>query len=606
MSPRVGHGRALGAACLVAAALGACAGPADGPTVAEAETFVAAAEARLLELWQVAERAAWVQQNFLSRDTNGIAAAADAELMAATTDLANAAARFNALDLPEAVGRKLMLLRTSLAAVAPSDPGLQQELAGVLAEMESAYGQGQYCPDDGEACLDLPAVERLVAEGRDTDALLDVWEGWRSVARPMRPRYERFVEIANAGAVELGFADVGEMWRSRYDMPPDAFRAELERLWGQVRPLYESLHCLVRAELADEYGTAMVPPDGAIPAHLLGNLWSQSWGHVFDLVAPRSAGRGYDLTRQLERNRVDPREMVRYGERFFSSLGFEPLPDTFWTRSLFVQPADRDVVCHASAWNLDFEDDLRIKMCIDVTGEHFVTIHHELGHNYYQRAYRARDPLFRTSANDGFHEGIGDTIALSITPEYLVRVGLLSRAPAPAAGDIPFLLRQALDKIAFLPFGLLVDQWRWQVFAGEVAPDRYNDVWWRLREEYQGVRPPAPRTVADFDPGAKYHVPANVPYTRYFLAHILQFQFHAALCAAAGVEGPLHRCSIFESAEAGARLRSMLEMGASRPWPEALEAIAGTREMDATAVLDYFAPLGVWLDEQNAGRSCGW
>ena len=431
-------------------------------------------------------------------------------------------------------------------------------------------------------------------------------KGWRSVARPMRPRYERFVEIANAGAVELGFADVGEMWRSRYDMPPDAFRAELERLWGQVRPLYESLHCLVRAELADEYGTAMVPPDGAIPAHLLGNLWSQSWGHVFDLVAPRSAGRGYDLTRQLERNRVDPREMVRYGERFFRSLGFEPLPDTFWTRSLFVQPADRDVVCHASAWNLDYEDDLRIKMCIDVTGEHFVTIHHELGHNYYQRAYRARDPLFRTSANDGFHEGIGDTIALSITPEYLVRVGLLNRAPAPAAGDIPFLLRQALDKIAFLPFGLLVDQWRWQVFAGEVAPDRYNDVWWRLREEYQGVRPPAPRTAADFDPGAKYHVPANVPYTRYFLAHILQFQFHAALCAAAGVEGPLHRCSIFESAEAGSRLRSMLEMGASRPWPEALEAIAGTREMDATAVLDYFAPLGAWLDEQNAGRSCGW
>ena len=596
--------RSLGAACLLAAALGACAGPDDEPTAAAAERFVRAAEMQLLDAWRSAGRAAWVQQNFISPETSAIAAAANAEMMAVTMDLANAAARFNALELPETLGRKLLLLRTSLTGVAPSDPALQQELAGIQAEMESAYGQAEHCPRDGEACLDLPAMERLLAEERDTDALLDLWAGWRAAARPTRQRYERFVEIANAGAVELGFADTGEMWRSRYDMPAEAFHTGIERLWGQVRPLYESLHCLVRAELADEYGTAIVPPDGVIPAHLLGNMWSQSWGNVYDLVAPQSAGRGYDLTRQLERNRVDALEMVRYGERFFSSLGFAPLPETFWTRSLFVQPADREVVCHASAWNLDYDDDLRIKMCIDVTGEHFVTIHHELGHNYYQRAYRYQDPLFRTGAHDGFHEGIGDTIALSITPEYLVRVGLLNRVPA--AGDIPFLLRQALDKIAFLPFGLLVDQWRWQVFAGEVAPEEYNAAWWRLREEYQGVGPPLPRSEADFDPGAKYHVPANVPYTRYFLAHILQFQFHAALCAAAGNQGPLHRCSIFESAEAGARLRAMLEMGASRPWPEALEAIAGTRRMDAAAVLDYFAPLRAWLDEQNAERACGW
>jgi len=244
-------------------------------------------------------------------------------------------------------------------------------------------------------------------------------------------------------------------------------------------------------------------------------------------------------------------------------------------------------------------------MCIRITGEDFVVVHHELGHNYYQRAYQHQAPLYRTSANDGFHEGIGDTVALSITPEYLVKVGLLNRVPADD-GDIGLLLGQALDKIAFLPFGLLVDQWRWQVFAGEITPDRYNEAWWELRERYQGVRSPLVRDETFFDPGAKYHVPANVPYTRYFLAHILQFQFHRALCAAAGNEGPLHRCSIYESKDAGELLVEMLEMGASQPWPDALEVIAGTRQMDATAILDYFAPLQVWLDEQNTGRQCGW
>ena len=388
-------------------------------------------------------------------------------------------------------------------------------------------------------------------------------------------------------------------------MPPDDLTVELERLWGQVRPLYESLHCLVRAKLADEYGSAVVPPDEPIPAHLLGNMWSQSWTNIYDVVGPARSDPGYDLTQLLESNRVDELEMVRFGERFFSSLGFDPLPATFWERSLFVQPVDRDVVCHASAWDLDAESDVRIKMCIEVNDEDFVTIHHELGHNYYQRAYQHQSALHRTSANDGFHEGIGDTIALSITPEYLAEVGLLRRVPPPDR-DLGLLLRLALDKVAFLPFGLMVDQWRWKVFSGEIGPEEYNQGWWDLRTEYQGIRPPVPRSEADFDPGAKYHIPANTSYTRYFLAHILQFQFHRALCEVAGIEGPLHRCSIFGSLEAGERLNTMLEMGASRPWPDALEVVTGQREMDATAILDYFAPLQVWLDEQNAGRSCGW
>ncbi len=589
----------------MATGMAACATDELGPTVEDALVFITDAEARLLDLWIKAGKAAWVKNNFITVDTNAISAGTNADLMAATTELASAAARFNALDLPEDLERKLMLLKTSLTAVAPSTKALQQELSEILSEMEGTYGKGEYCPGGDENCLDLPTMERMFAERRETDELLDVWKGWRTVSRLMRPQYQRFVELANAGAVELGFADVGDMWRSGYDMPPEQFTGELERLWEQVRPLYEALHCHVRAELGEEYGTAVVSPEEPIPAHLLGNMWSQTWVNIIDIVGPRNRGMGYDLTRQLRRKRVDEVSMVRYAERFFRSLGFEPLPSTFWERSLFIKPVDREVVCHASAWDLDYESDVRIKMCISVNAEDFVTVHHELGHNYYQLAYSAQDPLYRTSANDGFHEGIGDTIALSITPEYLVKVGLLDRVPQ-ATNDIGLLFRLALDKIAFLPFGLLVDQWRWKVFSGEIAPEEYNQRWWQLREQYQGIRPPVSRSEADFDPGSKYHVPANTPYTRYFLAYILQFQFHRAVCEAAGFEGPLHRCSIFESAQAGARLAAMLEMGASRPWPDALEVIAGTREMDATAILDYFSPLAAWLEEQNEGRACGW
>ena len=576
-----------------------------GPTVEEALAFVDDAEMRLLEAWIDAERAGWVQSNFITDDTTAIAARAQTVVIGATMALATEAARFDGIAVPEETERKLRLLKTSMALAAPADPALQAELAEITTSMASAYGKGEYCPDAGAECLDLPQMERRFAESRDTDELLDLWTGWRTISPPMRSQYARFAELANAGARDLGFTDLGDLWRSGYDMPPDAFTSELERLWSQVRPLYESLHCHVRAKLADEYGSAVAPPGEPIPAHLLGNMWSQSWTNIYDIVGPERSDPGYDLTQLLESNRVDELEMVRYGERFFSSLGFDPLPATFWERSLFTQPVDRDVVCHASAWDLDYESDVRIKMCIEVNDEDFVTIHHELGHNYYQRAYQHQSPLHRTSAHDGFHEGIGDTIALSITPEYLAEVGLLRRVP-PADRDLGLLLRLALDKIAFLPFGLMVDQWRWKVFSGEIAPEEYTQGWWDLRTEYQGVRAPVPRSETDFDPGAKYHIPANTSYTRYFLAHILQFQFHRALCEVAGVEGPLHRCSIYGSLAAGERLNTMLEMGASRPWPDALEVVTGQREMDATAILDYFAPLQAWLDEQNGDRSCGW
>jgi len=581
-------------------------GRSGAATVKEAEDFIDDAEAHLADLFIKASRADWVQSNFITDDTETMAADAREEVIAAMTRYAKQATRFDGLKLPGDVARKLKILKLSQVLPAPDNPQERAELTEITTWMEGAYGKGRYCPGGKrDDCLPLNRLERTMAESRDYDELLDAWRGWRTISPPMRERYARFVELSNKGARELGFSDVGALWRSNYDMPPDAFAAEVERLWKQVEPLYLSLHAYVRASLAKAYGKDRVPAGGPIPAHLLGNMWAQEWGNIYPVVAPPQGDPGYDLTAILRARKVDEREMVRYGERFFTSLGFEPLPQTFWERSLFTKPADREVVCHASAWDIDLDQDLRIKMCIEIKAEDFTTIHHELGHNFYQRAYRGQPVLFRDSANDGFHEAIGDTVALSITPGYLKTIGLLDEIPK-RRDDIGLLLREALDKIAFLPFGLVVDRWRWKVFSGEIKPADYNKGWWELRTRYQGIAPPVARSEDDFDPGAKYHVPANVPYTRYFLARIMQFQFHRALCRAAGQTGPLHLCSIYGNEAAGRKLRTMLEMGMSRPWPEALEALTGEKELDATAMLEYFAPLKTWLDGQNKGRPVGW
>ncbi len=564
----------------------------------DAASFVARANATLLEDANALSRAQWVAANFITVDTEAISAASTADYVASSMRLAKEAARYPTDGLDADVARQLLLLKLAASPLpAPEDPALQQELTRIVAGMESVYGRGRYCPP-GKPCQTLDDLSRLMATSRDPKALLEAWEGWHAIAPPLQQPYERFVQIGNQGAKELGFADLGAFWRAGYDMPADAFAAEVDRLWAQVEPLYTLLHAHVRRRLGQAYGTDVVPQDGPIPAHLLGNMWAQQWGNVYDLVGPPRRGASYDLTRLLRAKQTDARGMVRYGEGFFTSLGFAPLPQTFWERSLFTRPQDRDVVCHASAWNLDSVDDLRIKMCIEVRDEDFVTVHHELGHNFYQRAYNTQPFLYRNGANDGFHEAIGDAIALSITPSYLVKIGLLKSAPA-GQDDVEFLLRMALDKVAFLPFGLLVDQWRWKVFSGEIPPDRYNDAWWALREQYQGIRAPGPRPAGAFDPGAKYHVPANTPYTRYFLAHILQFQMHRAMCREAGHTGPLHTCSIYGNEEVGKRLQAMLAMGASKPWPDALEALTGERQMDATAILDYFAPLRDWLEAQE-------
>ena len=576
-----------------------------GPTPEQAAAFVAASEARLERLGQHNERMGWVLANFITGDTEVLAARAAEKFTAAQVEVASEAARFNGVEgLDFDTVRKLDFLKSGTIIPAPMDAAKTAEQSEIGAKLSGLYGRGSYCRENGE-CLALGELEDIMAQSRNAAELLEAWQGWRTVSPPMKELYARQVELANEGAAELGFDDLGTMWRSAYDMDPAAFPGELDKVWEQVSPLYEALHCHVRARLGEVYGSETVPANGPIPAHLLGNMWAQSWESIYDLVAPPQTAAGYDLTAILQDEEYDPVKMVKTGQAFFSSLGFEELPETFWERSLFVKPADRDVVCHASAWTIDEKDDLRIKMCIDVNAEDFKTIHHELGHNYYQRAYKNESYLYRTSANDGFHEAVGDTLSLSITPEYLEQLGLLDQVP-DASGDLGLLMQQALEKIAFLPFGLMVDQWRWKVFAGEVGPEGYNDLWWALREQYQGVASPDERPADAFDPGAKYHVPRNTPYTRYFLAHILQFQFHRSLCEIAGNEGPIHRCSIYGSKQAGERLNAMLEMGRSKPWPEALEALTGSPQMDATAILDYFAPLQAWLDEQNAGRQCGW
>ncbi|MGA9572524.1 MAG: M2 family metallopeptidase [Lysobacterales bacterium] len=575
------------------------------PGAGDAAEFVARAEIELSALLAENERMAWVYSNFITPDTEQLAALATQRFAGKQTELANDAASYLKLSgLDSDTRRKLGILRSDINIPAPADSAKNAEQSEIGTRLAGIYGRGKYCYANGE-CLDLGHLGDIMAESRDPGALLEAWDGWRTVSPPMKDLYARQVELANEGATELGFPDLGAMWQSGYDMPPDDFAAEIDRLWSEVKPLYEALHCHVRAKLGEHYGTDLVPKDGLIPANLLGDMWAQDWSNIYPLVAPNNSASSYDITAILKERGFDAVSMVKAGEAFFSSLGFEELPATFWKRSLFVRPEDRDVVCHASAWNVDEQDDLRIKMCIKVNAEDFKTIHHELGHNYYQRAYNTQSYFYRSGANDGFHEAVGDTIALSITPDYLQKIGLLETLPN-ASNDLGLLMKRALEGVAFLPFGLVVDQWRWQVFAGRAGPDEYNDLWWRLREEYQGVKAPNERPAGAFDAGAKFHVPGNTPYMRYFLARILQFQFHRALCEIAGVEGPVHRCSIYGNKRAGQRLNAMLEMGRSKPWPDELEVLTGQRVMDATAMLDYFAPLKAWLDEQNQGRQCGW
>ncbi len=605
--------RSLSTFALLAALLSGCSHSSDpqvpqskpvSATAASAEVFIADAEKQLLEADLFLSHAAWLAATYINEDSQFIKAKAYKGWTLAAVNLSAQVKQWDQVELPAETRRKLDLLRLGINFPSPNDEALAQELSTIRTKLQAIYGGGKYCPPSGE-CLTLTELSNVLASSRDPELMKEYWLGWRQISPPMRSLYARQAEIANAGARDLGFDNLSVMWRSNYDMSADEFAASMDAQWRKVKPLYEALHCHVRAKLNEQYGDAVVSKTGKIPAHLLGNMWAQQWNNIYDLVKPEDSERPYDLTKIIEQKKLTELDMVHYGENFFSSLGFALLPETFWQRSLFIKPRDREVVCHASAWNIDGVDDLRIKMCIQRNAEDFNTIHHELGHNYYQRAYNQLPYFFRGSANDGFHEALGDTIALSITPAYLKQIGFIDFVP-PESSDLGFLLEQALDKVAFLPFGLLVDKWRWQVFDGQLSEKDYNKGWWQLREQYQGVVAPVPRTEENFDPGAKYHIPGNTPYARYFLAYLQQFQFHRALCQEAGFSGPIHRCSIYGSDAAGKKLQAMMAMGASKPWQDAMQALTGQRELDASALVEYFAPLKAWLDEQNQGRQCGW
>ena len=600
----------LAAAIAAAIAIGSgCSRDASQTAAAPKETadqFVERLNRELTELGREQAAAGWAYATFINMDTEFLNAKATERGLEYFSNAVEAAKQYENQKLSPATARTLLLLKLGVAAPAPKDPAKRAELAAITSKMEGMYGAAKYCPKGPESCKDQEQLTDVIANSRNYDELTEAWTGWHSTARPLRKEYVRFVELANEGAGELGFKDLGAMWRSGYDMPPDDFTKEAARLWGQVKPLYDSLHCYVRGKLQKTYGKDRVPDGKPIPAHLLGNMWAQQWGEIYPLVEPYHGVTDLDISGALKKQKYDAVRMTQSAEAFYVSLGFPKLPQTFWERSLLTKPRDRDVQCHASAWHMDGKEDVRIKQCIEPTQEHLRTVYHELGHLFYDLSYNQQPYMFQGAAHDGFHEAIGDTVNLSMTPSYLHRIGLIGEVKRSPEATINQQMQLALDKVAFLPFGKLIDEWRWRVFDGEVKPENYNAAWWQLREQYQGVGAPVARTEEDFDPGAKYHVPANTSYTRYFLSYILQFQFHRALCEAAGNKGPLYECSVYGNTEAGKRFREMLALGQSQPWQDTLEKLTGTRQMDASAILDYFAPLQAWLKEQNQGQTCGW
>ncbi len=625
----------LGCAMVLASCSGSDQKAAGGKgTAAEADKFVAELNDDLRKMTPHISAANWLQSTYITDDSQLIASKANEELLAWQSRRVEESKRFNGVEGMSADTARAIALLKNVSAPAPSDPALQGELSKLLSKMEANYGSGKWCRAEND-CLVLDDIEKIIDDPNQTpEARAAAWKGWQETAKPIRKDYQRFVEIVNQGAKEMGFADAGEVWRGGYDMTPAQFAEEVERLWGQVKPLYNELHCHVRAKLNAKYGDAIVPKTGTIPSHLLGNMWAQQWSNIYPLLEPHKGVASLDVTSALKKQRealvaelrktekvstpVEFAElqhkadkamsvkMTRVAEDFYVSLGMPKLPESFWQKSLLTRPRDRDVVCHASAWDMNMAGDVRIKQCIVPTEDQLTTIHHELGHIYYDLMYNKQPPMFQGGAHDGFHEAIGDTVTLSLTPVHLNKIGLVPPQKAEPKAVINSQMKWALDKIVFLPWGKLVDQWRWQVFSGEVKPDGYNAAWWKLREQYQGVSAPVARTEEDFDPGAKYHIPGNTPYTRYFLAFVLQFQFQKALCETAGHKGPLHECNVYGNKEAGAKFMAMLQAGASKPWPETLEKLTGGKQMDGSALIEYFQPLMAYLKEQNQGQSCGW
>lgn len=601
-----------------------------------ADAFIARVNRTMAEQMPLSTSSSWLAQTFINDDTARVASDYSARQLAQLNEFVEQARQYDGQPMSEETARAIALLKLGTSMPAPRDPARLKELTEIATRMDQMYGAGTYCTGEGEekVCRQIGELSEVLAKSRDYDVQLEAWQGWHTISIPMRGDYQRFVELVNEGAREMGYKDAGHMWRSGYDMDPDAFKAETDRLWGQVKPLYDQLHCYARTRLQQKYGERGSVEGKYLPAHLMGNLWQQDWSNLWDFLQPYPGAGDLDISKSLEAQRAklfadrvaklkNPEsarlveegiaadfdiatQMTRLAEGFYTGLGMPALPESFYAKSQLIKPRDRDVVCHASAWQMNADaSDVRIKMCIKPNEDELTTIYHELGHIYYYLAYKDQPVLFQSGAHDGFHEAIGDTIVLAMTPEYLKSVGLIQDTAVSEEATINAQMRMALAKVAFLPFGLMIDRWRWGVFDGSIKPEDYNRAWWELKARYQGVAPVQPRGEEFFDPGAKYHVPGNTPYTRYFLSHILQFQFYKALCEAAGHQGPLHTCTFADNKEAGARFWAMLQKGQSQPWQKTLKELTGTEQMDASAVLEYFAPLKDWLEKQNQGQDCG-
>jgi peptidyl-dipeptidase A len=605
-----------------------------------ADEFIARVNRELTEAYPEITSSQWLASTYINSDSERVSAKANERYLAMMSKYIAKAKTFaaDAKMTPE-TARALHLLKIGVTLPPPNDPKALAELTGIATKLEGMYGSGKYCPDSKKPddCLDIGALSKILADPTSSyEQQLNAWNGWHTISVPMRKEYQRFAELSNQGAKDLGFSNTGELWRSGYDMKPADLHSESDRLWSQVEPLYKELQCYTKNKLVGKYGDKG-QINGMIPAHLTGNLWQQDWGNLWPILEPYQGAGSLDINSMLQKQHdkvlneklalaggaatLSPlkfadisheadlqhaKDMARLSESFYTGLGMPKLPESHWSNAQFIKPRDRDVVCHASAWDMDLKGDVRIKMCITPTEEDLTTLYHEYGHVYYYLAYNKLPILFQSGAHDGFHEAIGDTIVLSMTPDYLNSIGLVDKPLVSNEAVINGQMRMALAKVAFLPFGLMIDRWRWGVFDGSIKPDQYNKAWWDLKAKYQGVAPVTARGEDLFDPGAKYHVPGNTPYTRYFLSTILQFQFYKALCDASGYKGPLYQCNFANNPEAGKRFWAMLGKGSSQPWQKTMKELTGKEEMDGSAVLEYFAPLQSWLKEQNKGQQCGW
>ncbi len=593
----------LALALLLLAAAGAT--PAPGPLETPA-AFIVRAEQELTLADAANQRAQWVNQTNLNEDTNWLAARASERFTAVQMNLARTAATYRSRDIDPIIARKLALLAVAVRSPAPPSSDQAGQWADLRTRLVARYNQQRVV--DGERMLgSYGEVRHAMETTRDPEALLHLWHEWHAVGHDLEDDYARYVALSRQGAQSLGFHDVGELWRSVYDMSPTEMAADTERLWAEIRPLYAALHCHTRAALSKAYGAGVQAPAGPIRIELTRNPMGMYWVGAYDLLATGLPTPGYDLDHLLESHPSSGEALAHYADRFWTSTGLPAMPASFWTRSLFDKPSDRTVACSGSAAIVGDPTDVRLKMCVGNNALDFSTVHHEVGHAVYALAYQEQPYLFRGAANDAFHEAVADLGALSITPAYLQAIGIITPAEALGADqDLGLLLRMALQRVTFLPFSLIVDRWRWQVYAGAVPPAQYDATWWSLVAQYQGLMPGETRPEGSFDIAALPHITSDISYIRYFYAYLIEFQLFKAACDAAGWTGPLHRCSLYGNAAAGAHLRPMLAMGASRPGADALEAGTGARRVSAEGLLAYFAPLRAYLDAQNQERQCGW